>query len=86
MEDLIQKISFLSPEESETIVLTMKPSADLNADLAQVGAMMPYLQQHFPNNKIIAIPHTLELNSMDTEALILYLQQGDKGSVIEEQS
>ena len=40
MEDLIQKISFLSPEESETIVLTMKS----NADLAQVGAMMPYLQ------------------------------------------
>ena len=79
MEDLIQKISFLSPEESETIVLTMKS----NADLAQVGAMMPYLQQHFPNNKIIAISHTLELNSMDTEALILYLQQGDKGTIIE---
>ncbi len=79
MEDLIQKISFLSPEESETIVLTMKS----NADLAQVGAMMPYLQQHFPNNKIIAIPHTLELTCMDTEALILYLQQGDKGTIIE---
>ena len=83
MEDLIQRISFLSPEESETIVLTMKPSADLNAGLAQVGAMMPYLQQHFPNNKIIAIPHTLELTCMDTEALILYLQQGDKGTIIE---
>ena len=79
MEDLIQKISFLSPEESETIVLTMKS----NADIAQVGAMMPYLQQHFPNNKIIVIPHTLELNSMDTEAIISYLQQGDKGTIIE---
>ena len=80
MEDLIQKISFLSPEESETIVLTMKS----NADLAQVGAMMPYLRQHFPNNKIIAIPHTLELTCMDTDALIHYLQQGDKGSIVEE--
>lgn len=78
MEDLIQKISFLSPEESETIVLTIKS----NADLAQVGAMMPYLQQHFPNNKIIAIPHTLELTCMDTEALIHYLQEGDKGNVV----
>ena len=78
MEDLIQRISFLSPEESETIVLTMKS----NADLAQVGAMMPYLQQHFPNNKIIAIPHTLELTCMDTEALIHYLQEGDKGNVV----
>ena len=77
MEDLIQKISFLSPEESETIVLTMKS----NADLAQVGAMMPYLQQHFPNNKIIAIPHTLELTCIDTDALIHYLQEGDKGSI-----
>lgn len=80
MEDLIQKISFLSPEESETIVLTMKS----NADFAQVGAMMPYLQQHFPNNKIIAIPHTLELTCMDTDALIHYLQEEDKGSIIEE--
>ena len=80
MEDLIQKISFLSPEESETIVLTMKS----NADLAQVGAMMPYLQQHFPNNKVIAIPDTLELNSMDTDALIHYLQEGDKGNTVEE--
>ena len=80
MEDLIQKISFLSPEESETIVLTMKS----NADLAQVGAMMPYLQQHFPNNKIIAIPHTLELTCMDTDALIHYLQKRDKGSIVEE--
>ena len=84
MEDLIQRISFLSPEESETIVLTMKPSADLNADLAQVGAMMPYLQQHFPNNKIIAIPYTLELNSIDTAALIRYLQEGDEGNIVEE--
>ena len=82
MEDLIQKISFLSPEESETIVLTMKS----NTDLAQVRAMMPYLQQHFPNNKIIAIPHTLELTCMDTDALIHYLQEGDKGSIVEEQS
>lgn len=82
MEDLIQKINFLSPEESETIVLTMKS----NADLAQVSAMMPYLQQHFPNNKIIAIPHTLELTCMDTDALIHYLQEGDKGSIVEEQS
>ena len=80
MEDLIQKISFLSPEESETIVLTMKS----NADLAQVGAMMPYLQQHFPNNKIIAIPHTLELTCIDTDALIHYLQEGDKGSIVKE--
>ena len=80
MEDLIQKISFLSSEESETIVLTMKS----NADLAQVGAMMPYLQQHFPNNKIIAIPHTLELTCMDTDALIHYLQEGDKGSIVKE--
>ena len=80
MEDLIQKISFLSPENGETIVLKMKSGADL----AQIGAMMPYLQQHFPNNKIIAIPHTLELNSMDTEAIISYLQQGDKGSIVEE--
>ena len=79
MEDLIQKISFLSPENGETIVLTTKS----NADLAQVGAMMPYLQQHFPNNKIIAIPYTLELNSMDTAALIHYLQEGDKGSIVE---
>ena len=82
MEDLIQKISFLSPEESETIVLTMKS----NAGLAQVRAMMPYLQQHFPNNKIIAIPHTLELTCIDTDALIHYLQEGDKGSIVEEQS
>ena len=82
MEDLIQKISFLSPEESETIVLTMKS----NADLAQVGAMMPYLQQHFPNNKVIAIPDTLELTCIDTDALIHYLQEGDKGSIVEEQS
>ena len=80
MEDLIQKISFLSPEDGETIVLTTKS----NADLAQIGAMMPYLQQHFPNNKIIAIPHTLELTCMDTEALIHYLQQGDKDSIVEE--
>ena len=80
MEDLIQKISFLSPEESETIVLTMKS----NADLAQVGAIMPYLQQHFPNNKVIAIPDTLELTCMDTDALIHYLQEGDKGSIVEE--
>lgn len=80
MEDLIQKISFLSPEESETIVLVMKP----NAELAQVGAMMPYLQQHFPNNKIIVIPHTLELTCMDTDALIHYLQEGNKGSIVEE--
>ena len=80
MEDLIQKISFLSPEESETIVLTMKS----NADLAQVGAMMPYLQQHFPNNKIIAIPYTLELDSIDTAALIRYLQEGDEGNIVEE--
>ena len=80
MEDLIQKISFLSPEESETIVLTMKS----NADLAQAGTMMPYLQQHFPNNKIIAIPHTLELTCIDTDALIHYLQEGDKGSIVEE--
>ena len=80
MEDLIQKISFLSPEESETIVLTMKS----NTDLAQVGAMIPYLQQHFPNNKIIAIPHTLELTCMDTDALIHYLQERDKGSIVEE--
>ena len=80
MEDLIQKISFLSPEESETIVLVMKS----NADLAQVRATMPYLQQHFPNNKIIAIPHTLELTCMDTEALIRYLQEGEKGSIVEE--
>ena len=78
MEDLIQKISFLSPEESETIVLTTKS----NAGLAQVGAMMPYLQQHFPNNKIIVIPHTLELTCVDTEALIHYLQEGDKGNVV----
>ena len=82
MEDLIQKISFLSPEESETIVLTMKS----NAGLTQVGAMMPYLQQHFPNNKVIAIPDTLELTSIDTDALIHYLQEGDKGSIVEEQS
>ena len=80
MEDLIQKISFLSPEESETIVLVMKS----NADLAQVSAMMPYLQQHFPNNKIIAIPHTLELTCMDTDALIHYLQEGNKGGIVEE--
>lgn len=80
MEDLIQKISFLSPEESETIVLTMKS----NADLAQVRAMMPYLQQHFPNNKVIAIPDTLELTCIDTDALIHYLQEGDKGSIVEE--
>ena len=80
MEDLIQKISFLSPEESETIVLTMKS----NADLAQVGAMMPYLQQHFPNNKIIVIPYALELTCVDTEALIYYLQEGEKGSIVEE--
>ena len=80
MEDLIQKISFLSPEESETIVLTMKS----NADLAQVGAMMPYLQQHFPNNKIIAIPYTLELDSIDTAALIRYLQEGDECNIVEE--
>lgn len=82
MEDLIQKISFLSPEESETIVLTMKS----NAGLAQVRAMMPYLQQHFPNNKVIAIPDTLELTCIDTDALIHYLQEGDKGSIVEEQS
>lgn len=82
MEDLIQKISFLSPEESETIVLTMKS----NAGLAQVRAMMPYLQQHFPNNKVIAIPDTLELTCIDTNALIHYLQEGDKGSIVEEQS
>ena len=80
MGDLIQKISFLSPEESETIVLVMKS----NADLAQVSAMMPYLQQHFPNNKIIAIPRTLELTCMETDALIQYLQEGDKGSIVEE--
>lgn len=80
MEDLIQKISFLSPEESETIVLTMKS----NAGLAQVRAMMPYLQQHFPNNKVIAIPDTLELTCIDTDALIHYLQEGDKGSIVEE--
>ena len=53
-----------------------------NAGLAQVGAMMPYLQQHFPNNKIIVIPHTLELTCVDTEALIHYLQEGDKGNVV----
>ena len=82
MEDLIQKISFLSPEKSETIVLTMKS----NAGLAQVRAMMPYLQQHFPNNKVIAIPDTLELTCIDTDALIHYLQEGDKGSIVEEQS
>lgn len=82
MEDLIQKISFLSPEESETIVLTMKS----NAGLAQVRAMMPYLQQHFPNNKVIAIPDTLELTCIDTDTLIHYLQEGDKGSIVEEQS
>ena len=82
MEDLIQKISFLNPEESETIVLTMKS----NAGLAQVRAMMPYLQQHFPNNKVIAIPDTLELTCIDTDALIHYLQEGDKGSIVEEQS
>ena len=80
MEDLIQRISFLSPEESETIVLTIKS----NAGLAQVGTMMPYLQQHFPNNKIIAIPYTLELNSIDTAALIRYLQEGDEGNIVEE--
>ena len=80
MEDLIQKINFLSPEESETIVLTMKS----HADLAQVRAMMPYLQQHFPNNKVIAIPDTLELTCVDTDALIHYLQEGDKGSIVEE--
>ena len=80
MEDLIQKISFLSPEESETIVLTMKS----NADLAQVGAMMPYLQQHFPNNKIIVIPYTLVLTCVETDALIHYLQEGEKGSIVEE--
>ena len=84
MEDLIQKISFLSPEESETIVLTMKSNADFNTTFAQVGATMSYLQQHFPNNKIIAIPHTLELTSMDTDALIHYLQEGNKGSIVEE--
>ena len=82
MEDLIQKISFLSPEESETIILTMKS----NAGLAQVRAMMPYLQHHFPNNKVIAIPDTLELTCIDTDALIHYLQEGDKGSIVEEQS
>ena len=82
MEDLIQKISFLNPEESETIVLTIKS----NAGFAQVGAMMPYLQQHFPNNKVIAIPGTLELTCIDTDALIHYLQEGDKGSIVEEQS
>ena len=80
MEDLIQKINFLSPENGETVVLTMKSGADL----AQIGAMMPYLQQHFPNNKIIAIPYNLELSPMDTEALIHYLQEGEKGSNIEE--
>jgi len=79
MEDLIQKIRFLSPEESETIVLTMKS----NADLAQVGAMIPYLQQHFPNNKIIAIPYTLELTCADRDALIRYLQEGDEGGIVE---
>ena len=80
MEDLIQKISFLSPENGETIVLTMKSGIDL----AQMAAMMPYLRQHFPNNKVIAMPYNLELSHMDTEALIHYLQEGDKGSIVEE--
>ena len=80
MEDLIQKISFLSPENGETIVLTMKSGVNP----AQMAAMMPYFRQHFPNNKIIAIPHTLELTCMDTEALIRYLQEGEKGSIVEE--
>lgn len=79
MEDLIQRIEFLTPDETETIVLTMKQ----NVNFAEVNTIMQQIQKHFPKNKVIAIPHTLELNSMDTEALILYLQQGDKGTIIE---
>ena len=79
MEELVQRINFLSPEESETIVLTMKP----NIDFAQVNHIMQQIQVAFPKNKIIAIPHTLEMNCMETEALIHYLQEGDKGSIIE---
>ena len=80
MEDLIQRIEFLTPDETETIVLTMKQ----NVNFAEVNTIMQQIQKHFPKNKVIAIPHTLELNPMDTEALILYLQQRDKGTIIEE--
>ena len=80
MEDLIQRIEFLTPDETETIVLTMKQ----NVNFAEVNTIMQQIQKHFPKNKVIAIPHTLELNSMDTEALIHYLQEGDKGSIVEE--
>lgn len=80
MEDLIQKISFFAPEDYETIVLTFKN----NTDLAELTAMMPYLQKHFPKNKIIAIPYNLELSCMDTDALIHYLQEGDKDSIVKE--
>ena len=79
MEDLIQKISFLSPENGETIVLTMKQYAKP----AEVNIIMQQIQKHFPNNKIITIPYTLELSSMDTDALIHYLQEGNKGSIVE---
>ena len=79
MEDLIQRIEFLTPDETETIVLTMKQ----NVNFAEVNTIMQQIQKHFPKNKVIAIPQALELNSMDTESLILYLQQVDKGTIIE---
>lgn len=80
MEDLVKKINFLTPEESETIVLTMRPGIDF----VEINAIMQYIQQQFPKNKIIALPHTLEINCMETEALVHYLQEGDKGAIVEE--
>lgn len=70
MEDIIERIRFLTPEDGEVIVLYYQDGMALNVLQETYNSVVT----SFPEHKVIALNKNLNLSIMEKDSLIQFLQ------------